>query len=175
MHRSHKTGFTVVEVFLVITLLAIVAALMVVPVQRLVEAMHVRPLGEVLLSTVRKAHMEARQRNETVFMSYYGESNVLELSTSDGTFLGQVVLAPQADGDGQEALLEFYRLVPEDPEADANAYEPEEEPVDSIAFHPSGASTPFSVGLLDSKDSVRLVMDPFSSEPVLREDEGGES
>ncbi|MEA2067849.1 MAG: hypothetical protein U9P12_01500 [Verrucomicrobiota bacterium] len=175
MLHARKYGFTVVEVFMVITLLAIVTGLMVVPVQRLMDAIHVRPLEEVFLSTVRKAHIQARQRNVSVVLSYQSESNRLQLCTLDGVFIEEVAVEPSPGADEDESMLELYRLLPEDPEGEESAYESEDEPAGAITFHPGGASTPFAVDFKNGGNWVRLVLDPFSSEPVLREVEGGES
>ena len=171
-YPARNSGFTVVEVFLVITLLAIVAALMVVPVQRLVESMQVRPLAQVVQSTVRKAHLEARQRNETVLLVFHSKSNILELCTADGIFIDRVLLLPSDGGAEADPVLELYRLVPEDPEGEEVAYENEEEAVETVVFHPAGAATPFAVNFTAGADPMRLVMDPFSGEAVLREAEG---
>jgi Tfp pilus assembly protein FimT len=172
MGRLQQAGFTVVEVFLVITLLAIVATLMVVPVQQMSEQVQVRPLEETLLSVVRKAHMEARQRNVPVVLYYTGESNLLELTTAEGVMIEEINLQVLS-GEEEDEILKFYRILPEDPKNESIAYESEEEAIDSIVFHPTGASTPFAIELLQ-KD-IRLVLDPFSSEPLMREVEGHES
>ncbi|MDF7808151.1 hypothetical protein P4E94_11925 [Pontiellaceae bacterium B12219] len=172
MRRLQQAGFTVVEVFLVITLLAIVATLMVVPVQHMAEQVQVRPLEETLLNVVRKAHMEARQRNIPVVLHYAGESNVLELATASGIMIEEIDLQAAA-GEEDAEILRFFRMLPEDPKNESLAYETEEESIDSIVFHPAGASAPFAIELLQ-KD-IRLVMDPFSSEPLIREVEGHES
>jgi type II secretory pathway pseudopilin PulG len=175
LQHARTSGFTVVEVFMVVTLLAIVAGLMVTPIHGILESFHVRPLEEVALSTVRKAHMQARLRNETVILSYLSTSNCFQLCTRDGIFLEEILIDRPAGTDTDEALVAFYRLLPEDPERNEPAYEQEEEPTGSIPFHPCGASTPFAITLKDRKNLVRLVLDPFSSEPVLREEEGNES
>ncbi len=159
---------------MVITLLALVAGLVVVPVQRLLDAFRVRPLEEVFLSTVRKAHLQARQRNAPVVLSYQSASNRLQLCTLDGIFIEEVAVVPPPGVDTDTSLLEFHRLLPDDPESDEPAYEPEEDPAEAIIFHPAGASTPFSVDLTEGENHIRLVLDPFSSEPILRKDEDGE-
>lgn len=171
MGRLRQDGFTVVEVFLVITLMAIVATLMIVPVQQLAENLHVRPLEETVLSVIRNAHMVARKRNEPVVLHYSGESNLLELTTFDGVVLEEIDLQISS-GEGETEIIQFYRILAEDPKNESIAYESEDEPVESIVFHPAGASTPFAIEL--SEKDLRLVMDPFSSEPLLREVEGNE-
>lgn len=153
-----------------ITLLAIIASLMVVPVQNLLEAVQSRPLPDVVLSVVRKAHIEARQRNETVLLLYHGASNVLELCTEEGVLIEQVPLVHSSDM--QEDAIQIYRLLPEDPEGDTIAYENEEVAAEQVFFHPSGVSTPFSVDFVLSPKPLRLVIDPFSSEPVVWERDG---
>lgn len=168
---ARRSAFTVVEVFLVITLLAIVAALMVVPVQRLVEALQVRPVRETVQSVVRTAHLEARKRNETVLMMYHSNSNILELCTAGGTCIEQIPLVPADAVGAADPVLELHYLVPEDPEGEAAAYENGEETVDTIAFHPAGASTPFAVDFVSGSEPMRLVMDPFSGAAVLCETE----
>ncbi|MDF7799160.1 hypothetical protein P4C99_06770 [Pontiellaceae bacterium B1224] len=172
MRHLQQAGFTVVEVFLVITLLSIVATLMIVPIQQMTDNIHVRPLEETVLSVVRKAHMEARQRNMPVVLHYAGESNLLELTSADGILFEEIDLR-FASGEEEEEILNFYRILPEDPKNESVAYETEEEVVDFIVFHPAGASTPFAIEL--TQKDIRLVMDPFSSEPVIREVEGRES
>jgi hypothetical protein len=172
MRHLRTGGFTVVEVFMVVTLLAIVVGLMVVPAHRLIESLHVRPLEEVVLSAVRQAHLQARQRGEPVLLDYQSISNRLRICTLDGIFLEEVALEPT---DNDTPVLVFHRLLPEDPERDEPAFEPEDDPAHAIVFDPCWASAPFAVEVMDRKNILRLVMDPFSSEPVLREEEGGEA
>ena len=167
VRRTH--GFTVIEVFLVITLLAIVVGLMVVPARRIAEAMAVRPTEAVLLAAVHDAHTRARQSNMTLLLSCLSETNALQLHTRDGMLLQSTPLgSPREDDD---PLLRFYRLRPEDPERDDDAFEAEAEPAAFIAFQPSGASTPFAADVRDGAGLIRLVLDPFSGEPVRREED----
>ncbi len=171
MRLVRKAGFTVAEVFMVITLLAVVAGLMVVPVQRIVESLQTRPLEEVVLSAVREAHAQARIRNVAVVLGHPAESNLLQLHARDGTLLREIEIdAPAATGPGAK-LITFYPILPEDPEREDPAYESAEDEVEAVVFHPSGASMPFCVEFGEGKGRVRLVVDPFSSAPVVREDE----
>lgn len=159
---------------MVITLLALLAGLMVVPIQQLVRAIQVRPLEDVFLSTVRKAHILARQRNEPIVLGYNAASNLLQLSSQDGIPLEKIALERPDDTEDDEPLMEFRRILPEDPETTEFAYESADDPVSSIVFHPSGASMPFEVDFKTHGNPDRLVLDPFSSEPLLSEEEGHE-
>ena len=164
-----QAGFTVAEVFMVLLLLVAVAAILVTPVQRLVEQLNVRPLETVVLSAVRDAHYLARTRNEGVFLMHEGESNVLRIAAQDGVVLADI---PYASGDGEHSTrIRFYRLLPEDPERTEAAFEWEDDPVETILFHPGGVSIPFGLHLEQGGADTRLIIDPFSSQIIRREEE----
>lgn len=166
---NRKSGFTAAEVFMMLLLLAAVSAIIITPVHRLVEQLNVRPLEVVVLSAVRDAHFESRSRNTGVFLFHLAESNVLRIAAQDGVTLADFPYAHAEDQEGPEIL--FYRILPEDPQRVDFAFEREDDPVETIFFHPSGVSTPFEIHLREARKRIRLVMDPFSSHPIEREEE----
>ncbi len=164
-----KSGFTVAEVFMVLLLMVAVASIMITPVHRLVEQLNVRPLEVIVLSAVRDAHHEARSRNTGVFLINISESNALRIASQDG-----ITLAEYAYGNEESAQafdVRFYRVLPEDPERAGNVFEWEDEPTEIILFHPSGVSTPFAIRLREARKEMQLIMDPFSSYPIQREED----
>ena len=168
MKRS-SAGFTVAEVVMVLLLMAAVAAVLVAPVQRLVEQLNVRPLETVVLTAVRDAHYLSRTRNESVFLMHVGDSNLLRIVSRDGVTLTDI---PYATNDGETAArIRFYRVLPEDPERTGEAFEWEDDPVETILFHPVGVSVPFAIHMEQAGRSDRLIMDPFSSHILRREEE----
>lgn len=175
MPHKCNSGFTAVEVFLVLTMLALVVGLMIVPAYRLLDAFKTRPLETTILSTIRKAHMLARADNRPVLLSYQSTSNRFQLCTQEGVLLESIPIDSVAESDSDGSDVTFYRLLPEDPKDDEFVYELEEDPVDIIWFHPCGVSIPFAVQFEVGGDEYCLVLDPFSSKPVLRRINGDAS
>lgn len=167
-NSTRKKGFTAVEVFLVLTMLVIVVGLMIIPAFRLLDAFKVRPLETTILNAIRMAHTQAQTRHLPVMLSYFAPSNSLRICTANGIVLEAVTL----DATDQESIHPpaptFYRILPEDPEADTFAYEREDDPVPHIWFYPCGVSLPFAVTFMQGSDEYILVLDPFSSRPRLR-------
>jgi Tfp pilus assembly protein FimT len=175
MPTTRHNGFTAVEVFLVLTMLALVVGLMVVPAYRLLDAFKVRPLETTILSTIRQAHRLSRSENCAVILNYQSTSNRFQLCTQEGYVLGTVTLHAQANEQDEGPEIAFYRLLPEDPKGDGYVYEREDEPVPTVAFYPYGVSTPFAVQFTDGADDTCLIMDPCSGKPVMRLVNGDES
>ncbi len=165
---KRNAGFTVAEVLMTLLLLVAVGAVLVVPAQRLAEQLNGRPLETVVLSAVRDAHDLARSRNEGVFLVNVAESNGLRIAAMDGVVLADISYA--SDDERQSAEILFHRLLPEDPERTEEDFKWEEQPVETILFSPLGVSPPFAIHLSQAGATRSLVMDPFSSEVLRRED-----
>lgn len=149
-------------------LLVAVGAVLVVPAQRMAEQLSVRPLETVVIAAVRDAHYLARSRNEGVFLMHVVESNMLRIAAQDGVVLAEIAYAA-SDGD-RSTDIRFHRLLPEDPERIGEDFKWEDQPVDTILFSPSGVSVPFAIHLAQAGKSRCLVMDPFSSDVLKREE-----
>jgi hypothetical protein len=176
MTNTPKSGFTAVEVFLVLTMLAIVVGILVVPAFQLSASLMRRPVDVNILSSVRKAHMYARMRNEPILMRYHSASNAFQLCSQDGVELETVIIEEINEETGASATeLLFYRILPEDPKSETFAFELEEEPVEKIIFYPNGSSIPFAIQFYVGGDEHFLILDAFSSRPVLRMINGEET
>jgi hypothetical protein len=165
---NRKNGFTVAEILLVLLLLVAVGAVLVVPVQHLAGQLAVRPLETVVLAAVRDAHYLARSRNESIFLVNVSESNVLRIAAQDGLVLADIAYA---SADGERATgIRFHRVLPEDPDRTGEDFTLDEQPVETILFNPCGVSVPFAIHLAEGGTPRLLVMDPFSSDVLRREE-----
>lgn len=166
---SRKCGFTAAEVFMALFLLVAVASIVIVPVQRLMGQLDVRPMEVLVLAAVRDAHYAARSSSDPVIMVHIAESNLLRIATDSGITLSEY---PYASVEGaKDVEVRFHRVLPGDPERAIGSYEWETEPIFTVPFHPSGVSVPFAMHVREAGKVLRLVLDPFSGVALEREED----
>ncbi|WOO41932.1 type II secretion system protein [Rubellicoccus peritrichatus] len=153
-----RAGFTVVEVFMVIALLAAVFTLVVVNFAEQPGKWKVRPAKAVLAEAISVAHDTSRIEKRQTRLLFDEELQSLLVEDVDGLLVGQHSFQPDT-----VRSLTFYRILPEELKGEEPAFEPEEDSVASIDFHSSGASAPFRVELETTDSRVSLIFDPFSN------------
>lgn len=160
--RAARAGFTVIEVFSVIALLAAIIALSIINVDFSPSKWAVRPARDSLIYAVGEAHNQSRLRKEDVFLRYNAQDEALLLENAGGENLLSIPLPK-----GQVSTMTFYRILPETERSDTLTHEPEEEPVNSIAFSSSGGATPTVIEIDMDSGRRTLIFDPFSLNLLL--------
>lgn len=154
--RSQR-GFTVLEVFAVVVLLATLFALAASNIDFSASRWSVRPARESLIRAVGDAHNYSRLQKEDLFMRYDRVANALVIEDVRGSEIQRVPLAK-----GEVSEIKFYRVLPEKERGESPAYEPEDEPVSQIVFSPSGSATPMIIEIDTERGRNSLLFDPFS-------------
>lgn len=150
-------GFTVVEVFAVIALVAATFALLVVNVDFSTSRWSVRPPRESMIRAIGEAHNQSRLRKEDMFLRYDEADSSIRIENAKGENIMRIHLPG-----GQVNAMTFYRILPETERSESLTLEPEEEAVQTIAFSPSGSSTPMLIEIDTDAGRNSLIFDPFS-------------
>lgn len=151
-------GFTVVEVFMVIALLAAIFTLVAVNFADQPKKWQIRPAKSVLTTAIGEAHDTSRIQKKQTRLLFDEETQSLLVEDVNGVLVGQHTFPPNV-----VRSLIFYRILPEEQTGEKPAFEPEEDAVTVINFHPSGASSPFRAELETATSRVSFIFDPFSN------------
>lgn len=155
--RSPAAGFTVIEVFMVVLLLASVLALVIVNFFPFQGALDERPAKDQAWRAIAEAHRLARAERSTVLLHYDEEAESLVLADGFGREAARFRF-PQ----GTDAGVEFYRILPEKEMREEPDFEAEDEAVEILAFQPYGATAPFQMEIETGTDAITFRFDPFS-------------
>lgn len=156
--RRHRSGYTAIEVFLVISLIAATLGLVIAHFFPSADVLEKRPALVQLQRAVAEAHRMARTQHRPVTLGFDAEGQRLVLHGENGT-----ELAAYGFPEGSEARLSFYRLLPEQQVQQEPTLEAEETEVQRIAFHPHGFTAPFLVEYETGYQAQTLRFDPFSA------------
>lgn len=164
-NRAGRVGFTVVEVFMVIALLAAIFTLVAVNFVDHKDKWQVRPAKTVLTAAIGQAHNTSRLEKRQTRLLFDEELQSLLVEDVNGSLVAQHAFRPET-----VRTLTFYRILPEEQKGEEPAFEPEEDSITVVEFHPSGASTPFRVELETAATRETFVFDPFSN-TILEEEQ----
>lgn len=156
-NKCSTAGFTAIEVFTVIALLGALFVLAIANMDFVSTKWTVRPARENLISTIGQAHNQSRLHKEDLFLRYDGADNALYVETATGEIVLRTAIAS-----GEISAITFYRILPEKERSDRLTREPEEDPVPTIRFSPSGSATPTLIELDTRLGRQSLIFDPFS-------------
>lgn len=117
----------------------------------------VRPARDSLIRAIGEAHNQSRLHKEDLFLRYDHEGSALLIEDIRGTQIQRIPIAR-----GEVNAITFYRILPEKERSESPANEPEEEPVTTIVFSPSGSSTPVLIEIDNDQGRNNLRFDPFS-------------
>lgn len=140
-----------------IVLMLALAALAVANMDFSAEKWSVRPARESLIRAVGEAHNQSRLLKEDLLLRYDHDGSVLVIEDTRGTQVQRIPIAH-----GEINTITFYRILPETERGESPTYEPEDEPVLSILFSPSGSSTPTQIEIDSDHGRQNLLFDPFS-------------
>ena len=130
--RSRRTGFTLIEILLVLALILLIGTLAVYNVANLSRMKNERPVDEVLLNAVRETRYQAAINKETCWLSYDSEKGIFHVSMdsrasapitldADGVFVA-LTQAEEEEKAKEQAnmassnIKSFQLFIPEDEE-----------------------------------------------------------
>lgn len=156
------SGFTLIEICLVLGLIAAVSGLFIMNFVSMTERTDDVPADEVLLTATREARFLAARTRSTTSLRYNSETGSLEITNGSGESesfpLGEPFTSDRSAG------VRFY-LVPA-----SEGLSPPEDPertritAQEVRFSPDRSSTPFAIELdYGSGNAERMVFDPFSN------------
>ncbi|MBC2596153.1 type II secretion system protein [Ruficoccus amylovorans] len=157
--RRRQPAFTVIEVFMVVSLLAAVLGLVIVNYFNISGSYDKRPARDQIQRAVAEGYRLARLEGGIVSLRYEAENGALSLSDQQGKELARITL-PGVPEDGE---MTFYRIKPESQLTEEPNFEAEEDPVEVLDFQPYGASLPFLVHYTHGTEAFTLRFDAFSA------------
>jgi Tfp pilus assembly protein FimT len=163
MHRP-TSGFTLIEVFMVIALLGALGALMIINSDRLFSPSDSRPAAEVPALAVRAAHNEARSRSIPVYLFWDRTTKAFTLADARGQRLQHFPMPGDPETSRWEVVL--HRLLPVDGNQTEDQAEPETWPTEQLVFHPAGAATVYQITVREGFHETIYRFDPFSAAPL---------
>ena len=161
-NATDRTGFSLIEIVLVLGLIAFVATVMITNLASMADRGNTQTTEEVLLAAVRKARFIAASERKTTQLQFNKESNSLQISFGDSEV--ESLPLDESFKENSFAEIRFY-LIPAStglaPARDA-AYANLETKV--VKFAVDRSSSPF-VAEIDPGSGTpdRLQFDPFSS------------
>lgn len=157
-----KSGFTLIEIILVLGLMAFAVAAVIVSFTSMADRGDALTTEEILFSAVRKARFIAASERTTTQLSFDKENNHLQVSVDNGN--DETFPLNESFKDSRTAEIRFY-LVPSS-EGLSPARDPARTRLETnvVKFAADRSSSPFVVEIdLGSGTPERLVFDPFSS------------
>lgn len=164
--RIRRPAFTAVEVIIVLALLAAILSLIVINFPRLEGAFSKRHELDTARLAVREAHLQARETQNTVALSFDPESQLFLITNPAGLTLARLTMPTNAG-----ATVTFRRLKPEPKPTSEPTWDTEDTTIATAIFAPSGPSTPFAMEVQTQAGFHRLIFDPFTHDTWFQADE----
>ncbi|PDH30063.1 MAG: hypothetical protein CNE95_03655 [Puniceicoccaceae bacterium MED-G30] len=164
---SPTSGFSLIEVLLVIALIALAAGMIVSNVIGLADRDATLPVDQTLKAAIRSARLEAARNRQTTELSFNKELGRLEVHSGSGEPI-HFPLGEDFSNNGRGEIL--FELIPPASGFDRSTdpYDPGIK-TDRVRFAPDRSSQPFSVQIDYGIGSPeRLAFDPFSSLVIKR-------
>lgn len=168
--RKELSGFTIIELLMVLAILLLGVGLFVVNVDNAIEGVQRQSPTEVLLQSFREARLLAVTEKRPVFLSFDEELARFELRTEASAWVQPVAFLALDEADRES--IETVRFWPIEPWSErANPRELLEfrvldQPFSAVRFEPSGISNFVAVQWAYTpgiSDPDWMLMDPFSS------------
>lgn len=159
---THRVGFTLIEIVLVLGLMAFAAAIVITNFASLADRGDSQSSVEILQSAVRQARYLAASERSTTELRFDKETGSLIIASAAGT-AETFALDKTFDRDGPGVLL-FYLVPPAEGLNTAPAPMRTRLETSHVEFAPDRSSSPFAVNIdTGSGTPERLIFDPFSS------------
>ena len=162
--RRNSSGFTIIEVVMVLSLLAMISGLVIINANAIFRGFEERPLPEILRKVVRDARFQAAKNREPVFLDFDVEKSEFQITDRRNNVLQAIPTGYSADDKNLEII--FYRILPERGTSSLRNFSANRKKTTHLIFHPDRSSTPFVVELnYDEEHSVHQ-FDPFSDTEI---------
>lgn len=142
---------------MVIILLTATLALVVVNFFPFENALNERPAADQTRRAIAEAHRLARMDKVMILVHYDEESESIVLSDEHGAERKRYTFP-----EGTEAVVNFYKILPEKEIREEPDFESEDETSDLLAFQSYGVADPFRIELETGTRVAIFRFDPFS-------------
>ena len=161
-----RSGFTLIEIVLVIALITMVMGLSVISITAVTDTQE-KPIEQLFREYVREARIQAATAKQTVYLNFDSRKGEFVLAQKDGAAM-EHAMAVDDTLEPSEWIVNFYlKLTAEDSSRfDASVPVYAQEPVSQLMFHPSGVGQGAKVEFIEKAGYQNtLTLDPFSSGP----------
>jgi len=160
-----RRGFTLIEIIVTLGLVALVAGLMVLNVDSIIQGLGPRPLPDLLHKAVREARYQAASTKQTVLLRYDPDTAEFQLTGENGADLGRIETHYEPSDRSVEVVFEQVL-----PARGLNSFNrTDNEIIQAVRFRPDRSSTPFLARLRYEGTSSTHQYDPFSDLELARE------
>ena len=159
---SHRTGFTLIEIILVLGLVALAATAMIVNLASLVGREDSLTIEETLFAAVRKARFIAASERTITQLRFDKEGHRLQISSNNSEV--EFFELDESFKENRSAEIRFYLIPASRGLSPARDSARTKLKTKTVKFAPDRSSSPFVVEIdLGSGAPERLQIDPFSS------------
>lgn len=181
MQLSHKRGFTLLEILIVLSLIAVMAGLMIGNLDALIEAAEFIPPEQRFRDIAAEARLLATEQRATMALSYDAAQGRFVLSSAsiqagsaatsaEAVFMSEVSPS-RAEYRYADLNVEFFPQLSVDESQDASERMYADEPVAALEFSPTGVATPALIQFSgDDRETTELTLDAFSAGPMIERD-----
>lgn len=156
---SPHRGFTLIEILLVLALIAVVAGLAVARFETLAAALSRKPIAVRFHESLREIRLSAREDKATLLLRWDEEARALNVEDTDGN-----IQSTQPFNEYPELeSIAFYPAEPDPSLRGSVTLNYSREPIPSLRFEPNGASQRVRVEIETEDETIRYLLDPFSS------------
>lgn len=156
MYRR-STGFTLIELIIVIGLIALVSGLVVTGTRGILSGLGERPVEETLRFAVREARYQAAHRKETTVLRFDAGSASFSVETLNGARLKEF---PTGYGRDDRLDVRFQQILPH--RGLRAGLRSQRSELDAPRFRPDRSSTPFEAEIRIGMERSTHRFDPFS-------------
>ena len=154
-----RRGFSLIELIIVISLIALVGGLIVVNAEGILRGLGKEPINRIFQTAVREARFQAASIKEPAYLVYNEEQGDLIIFNDSGQRLADFDIKTEGANENPEIIFEQIL-----PAMGLDSFSTEETiEIKQVVFRPDRSSTPFQVTIRDDKEDFTLKYDPFSA------------
>jgi len=153
-----KSGFSLIEILIVISLIALIGSLVVVNVDGLLRGLGDRPIDQVFRMALREARYQSSAQKSPVWVQFDDDAREFILAASAG---GEINRFSYRKSEESETVdVTFFQILPQEGTNFGGADEVME--INRIQFNPDRSSTPFRIQYQLGSEQWTEQYDPFS-------------
>ncbi len=158
---GRMSGFTLIELIIVIGLMTLLAGLVVVNVTPIFEGLGAPPIERTLKQAVREARYQAALEKEATFLRFDREASAFIITNAVNSELAKLTTGYEGKA-ADELEIQFYQLLPERGLSSIRRTVDRAE-IQRVRFQPDRSSTPFEAEIHFGRDVSLHRYDPFSA------------
>jgi len=154
-----RRGFTLIELIIVISLIALVGGLVVVNAEGMLRGLGQEPTERIFQKAVREARFQAASLKESTYLTYNREDGNLVIYSETKQSLAEFNIGTKGEKENPE--VQFEQILPS---TGLNSFTGTETiEIKHVVFRPDRSSTPFQVTIRENSDEFTQQYDPFSA------------